>query len=196
MRGTVAAIVLAAGQGTRFGGERPKPCVEFRGRPLVVHALDAAVASGLGPVVLVVGHAADEVARCATPGVELVVNPRYERGIATSLHAGLEWLAARGVVHAAVVGLADQPLVGSEAWRRVGAAYHAGASLAVATYGGERGNPVLIGRELWPEALALQGDEGARQIMRRHQVVEVDCSGTGRPADIDEPADLERIEHG
>jgi len=195
VRGTVAAVVLAAGRGTRFGGDLPKPCLELHGRPIVAYVLDAAVGSGLGPVVLVVGHAADEVARCATPGVELVINPAYETGIASSLHAGLEWLAARGVVHAAVVGLADQPLVGAVAWQRLAAAYDAGASLAVATYDGTRGNPVLIGREMWPEALALRGDEGARQLMRRHEVVEVDCTGTGDAADVDEPEDLMRLEN-
>lgn len=193
MRGTVAAVVLAAGRGERFGGTVAKPGVEFRGRPMVSYALDAAVASGLGPVVLVVGDDA-AVAGCATPGVEVVVNPAPSEGIAGSLHVALQWLAARGVVHAAVIGLADQPLVGTDAWSRLADAYHSGASLAVATYAGRRANPVLIGRDLWPEALALAGDEGARQLMRRHPVVEVDCTDTGDPSDIDTPDDLHRLE--
>jgi len=193
-RGTVAAVVIAAGRGERFGGAASKVTATFRGRPLVQHALDAAVASGLGPVVLVVGRDADAVAACATPGVEVVRNDHWADGISTSLGAALRSLAARGVVHAAVIGLADQPLVGAEAWRRVASAYDAGAALAVATYGGGRGNPVLVGRNLWPEALALHGDEGARQLMRRHPVVEVPCDGTGDPTDIDEPDDLVRLE--
>jgi CTP:molybdopterin cytidylyltransferase MocA len=193
VRGTVAAVVLAAGRGERLGGDVPKPCVTYRGRPLVSHALDAAIASGLGPVVLIVGHGADEVAACAGPGVEVVVNPNFADGIASSLHAALDWLAARGIVHAAVVGLADQPGIGSGAWTRVAAAYDDGASLAVATYGGVRANPVLIARDLWPDALALRGDEGARQLMRSHPVVEVDCSDVGDPADIDTPDDLDDL---
>lgn len=191
MRGTVAAVVLAAGRGMRFGGDIPKPCLEYRGRPLVAYALDAAIASGLGPVVLVVGYGADRVSACAGPGVEVVANPNYADGIASSLHAAIEWLAARGIVHAAVVGLADQPGIRAEAWMRLAAAYDEGASLAVATYSGKRANPVLIGRELWPEALALRGDEGARGLMRSHPAVEVDCSDTGDPHDIDTPADLD-----
>ena len=191
--GTIAAVVLAAGRGTRFGGDVAKPCVEVRGRPMVSWVLDAAVASGLGPVVLVVGHEADVVAACAGPGVEVVVNHDHESGIASSLHAALAWLAARGIVHAAVVGLADQPGIGAEAWARVGAAYEHGASLAAATYSGVRANPVLIGRDLWPEALALRGDEGARQLMRSFPVTEVDCTDAGDPHDIDTVGDLREV---
>lgn len=157
---------------------------------MVAWVLDAAIASGLGPVVLVVGHEADAVAACAGPGVEVVVNREHESGIASSLHAALAWLAARGIVHAAVVGLADQPGIGAEAWTRVGEAYEHGSSLAAASYDGVRANPVLIGRDLWPDALALRGDEGARQLMRAHPVTEVDCTGTGDPHDIDTPAGL------
>lgn len=189
-RGTVAAIVLAAGRGSRFGGGASKVTAELGGRPVVQWALDAAVASGLGPVLLVVGNDADAVVACATPGVEIVRNERWAEGISTSLGAALRALAARGVVHAAVAGLGDQPRVGVEAWRRVAAAYDGGAPLAVATYGGVRANPVLVARDLWPEALALQGDEGARQLMRNHPVVEVDCDGTGDPTDIDTPEHL------
>jgi len=193
-RGTVAAVVLAAGRGSRFGGQSSKVIADLGGRPVVQWVLDAAVASGLGPVVLVVGNHADEVAACATPGVEVVRNERWADGISTSLGAALRALAARGIVHAAVIGLGDQPRVGAEAWRRVAAAYDAGAPLAVATYGGVRGNPVLVGRDLWPAALALEGDEGARQLMRSHPVVEVDCDGTGDPTDIDTPEQLALLE--
>jgi molybdenum cofactor cytidylyltransferase len=193
-QGTVAAVVLAAGRSERFGGDFPKSIVSFRGRPLVVHALDAAVASGLGPVVLVVGNDGDAVAAVATPGVEIVYNEHWRDGIASSLCAALRALAARGIVHAAVVGLADQPLIGSEAWRRVSATYDLGAGLAVATYHGVRANPVLIGRDLWPEALTLTGDAGARQLMQDHPVVEVACDDVGDPDDIDTPEDLRRLE--
>ena len=60
-------------------------------------------------------------------------------------------------------------------------------ALAVATYDGVRGNPVLIAREHWAEALALDGDEGARVLMRRHRSVEVPCDDTGDPTDVDTP---------
>ena len=144
---SVAAAVLAAGRGSRLGDDASpaKPLLSFRGRPLVAHALDAAVGSGLGPVVLVVGHEADAVAAVAPEGVEVVHNDRWADGISSSLHAALRSLESRPV-DGVVVGLADQPLVGADAWRRIGAAHADGATLAVATYGGRRANPVLLAR--------------------------------------------------
>jgi nicotine blue oxidoreductase len=94
-----------------------------------------------------------------------------------------------------VIGLADQPLVGAGAYRRLADAYDAGAPLAVATYGGVRGNPVLLARGYWDEAMALTGDEGARVLLRRHPAVEVACDGTGLPTDVDTPADLADLEN-
>lgn len=202
IRGTVAAVILAAGEGSRFGTGSPaapdavavKPLALFRGRPLVAHALDAAVASGLGPVVLVVGNHGDEVAAAAPSGIEIVRNEHWRDGIATSLHAALMHLASRGVVHGAAIGLADQPLIGSEAWVRLGEAYDAGAELAAATYNGVRGNPVLVGRNFWPEALTLVGDSGARQLFGRHPVIDIECGDTGSAVDVDTPQELAALE--
>ncbi len=94
-----------------------------------------------------------------------------------------------------VVGLADQPLVGAGAYRRLAAAYDAGARLAVRDVRRRRrGNPVLIGRRHWTEALGLAGDEGARALFRRHPAVAVPCDGTGTDADVDTPRDLAELE--
>lgn len=191
---TTAAVVLAAGRGVRLGREVPKPLIEYRGRPLVAWALGAAVASGCDPVLLVVGHAGEEVARAAPPGVEVVHAPGWSEGISQSLRAALDALEPREEVDAVCVGLADQPRVGPEAYRRLVAAGEAGATIAVATYHGVRGNPVLLARSTWPAARALVGDEGARQLMGRHPVVEVDCTGTGDPSDVDTIGDLQALE--
>lgn len=189
-----AVAVLAAGRGKRLGGDTPKPLLEANGRPLVAWALDAALASGLRPVVLVVGHRGREVERGVPAGVSVVRARGWRRGIARSLRAALDALEGWAQVGALCVGLADQPCVGAEAYTRLAAAYDDGATLAVATYGGVRGNPVLLGRALWPEARRLDGDEGARVLMRSHPVVEVACDGTGRPDDVDTLEDLQAIE--
>ncbi len=68
-------------------------------------------------------------------------------------------------------------------------------TLAVATYGGVRANPVLLARSLWVDARKLEGDEGARVLMRTHPVVEVACDGTGHPDDVDTVEDLQAMEH-
>lgn len=187
---TVAAVVLAAGRGSRLDVDHAKPLLPYRGRPLVAWALDAALAGGGTPVLLVVGHDAEAVAASAPEGVQVVVSPRWADGISASLRVALDTLEADPAVSAVCVGLADQPRVGPEAYRRLAAAGEGGAAIAVATYGGRRGNPVLLGRAVWAEARSLTGDEGARQLMRRHPVVEVDCTGTGDPADVDTLDDL------
>ena len=123
-------------------------------------------------------------------------NDAPEPGIASSLQAALARARRRARdVDAVVVGLADQPLVGADAYRRVAAAYDDGARLAVATYGGVRGQSrSSSAARYWPEALALTGDEGARVLLRRHGATEVPCDGTGDPTDVDTPEDLAALE--
>lgn len=189
--------VLAAGRGSRVGAESdvPKPLLELGGRPLVAWALDAAMASGLRPAVLVVGYRARAVEQAVPQGVTVVRARGWRDGIARSLRAALVALEGWAQVGAVCIGLADQPCVGPESYRRLASAYEDGAALAVATYDGVRGNPVLVARSLWPEARRLDGDEGARVLMRSHPVVEVPCDGTGRPDDVDTIEDLQRVEH-
>jgi molybdenum cofactor cytidylyltransferase len=163
---------------------------------MVAWALDAAVASGLSPVVLVVGHQGEAVAREAAADdrhVTVVPAPHWADGISQSLRAALDALSTDLTVDAVCVGLADQPRVGAEAYRRVAAAADAGTALAVATYDGRRANPVAISRSLWPRARALTGDAGARQLMDGREL-EVDCTGTGDPADVDTLDDLRSLE--
>jgi molybdenum cofactor cytidylyltransferase len=190
---SVAVAILAAGRGSRFSEGDAKPLALVRDRPLVTWALDAAVQSGLQPVWVVTGYRAREVAAAAPQGVDVAHNRRWRRGIATSLRTALGALAPYAQVDAVCIGLADQPDVGPEAYRRLAAAHRDGAELAVATYGGVRGNPVLLARSLWPEAEKLQGDVGARQLMHTHDVVEVPCDGTGSAVDVDTPEDLRRL---
>ena len=189
----VAIAVLAAGRGSRVGGDVPKPLLELRGRPLVSWALDAATSSGLRPVVLVVGHHGGAVARVAPEGVVVVRSRRWRRGIARSLRAALEALEPWAQVGAVAVGLADQPLVGPDAYRRLAGAYRDGATLAMATYHGQRRNPVLLARTMWAQARELDGDEGARVLMD-DEAVEVDCTDTGSAADVDTLDDLREAE--
>lgn len=191
---TVAAAILAAGRGSRAGSATAKPLLELQGRPLVSWALDAALASGLAPVVLVVGRRRRAVARAAPPGVTVVHARAWRRGIAHSLRAALASLDQRREVEAVCIGLADQPGVGPDAYRRLAAAREGGAAIAVATYDGSRGNPVLLAREVWSGARELHGDVGARALMVGSAVVEVDCTGTGDPRDVDTLDDLHVLE--
>lgn len=157
-------------------------------------AVDAAQQSGLRPVITVVGPRAGAIERVLPAGVDVVQAMAARRGIAHSLRALLRALDGWRQVGAVCVGLADQPLVGPDAYRRLAAAYDAGATFAVATYDGQRQNPVLIGRDHWPAVLALRGDVGARSLMGSVTVVDVNCDGTGRPDDVDTVEDLTRMQ--
>lgn len=190
---TTAAVVLAAGRGSRLETEHAKPLLEYRGRALVAWALDAALGSGCAPVLLVVGHEAAAVAALAPAGVTVVPSPHWADGISRSLGAALDALEPDADVTAVCVGLADQPRIDAEAYRRLVAAGERGAEIAVATYAGVRQNPVLLARSVWIDARALTGDEGARQLMGSHAVVEVDCTDTGDPADVDTLDDLRSL---
>ena len=179
------AVVLAAGGGTRFGGATHKLLAEFRGKPLVRWAVDAAVEAALDGVLVVTGAVAlDGV---LPDGVEVVHNPRWAEGQATSLAAAVGAAAERGH-DAVVVGLGDQPLVPAEAWRLVAAS---DSPIAVATYGGHRRNPVRLAAEVWP-LLPEHGDEGARSLvaLRGDLVVEVACPGD--PIDVDTHEELKQ----
>jgi CTP:molybdopterin cytidylyltransferase MocA len=183
----VAGVLLAAGGGSRLG--RPKALVEIAGKTLADRGVRLLRDGGASPVVVVTG-AAD----VAPPGALIVHNPGWHTGMGSSLAAGLRALPAE--IPAAVIALADQPLIGAEAVRRLIAAYRDGASVAVAAYDGQPRNPVLIARPHWPEVIASSvGDVGARTFLRDHRdlVTHVECGDTGSADDVDTAEDLTRV---
>ncbi len=189
MRTTVAGVLLAAGEGSRFG--RPKALVELNGQTLAERGVQMLRAGGADPILVVTGAAPVEL-----PGTQTVYNPEWRTGMGSSLRAALRALDSADEAGAVAVALADQPLVGAEAVARLIAAYRHGASVAVAAYDGQPRNPVLLARAHWPEVFATAtGDAGARSFLRSHAdlVTLVECGDTGRPDDIDTPADLARI---
>jgi CTP:molybdopterin cytidylyltransferase MocA len=190
---STAAIVLAAGAGSRFDGADHKLVTPFRGRPLFHWALLAAIEVGFAEVFVVTGPVdlateidaliRDHTALDAT--VTVVANQRWAEGQATSLSAGVN-AARRGGYQAVVVGLADQPLVPSAAWAAVAGA---DGPVAAACFDGRRRPPVKFDHSIW-DLLPQRGDEGARALLHRRPdlVKEVPCSGN--PVDIDTLEDL------
>lgn len=184
---TVAGLLLAAGAGRRMGG--PKALVELDGELLVQRGVRLLRDGGCGPVVVVLGAAADEV-RAHVEGADVVVAHDWAEGMGASLRAGLAALQ-RTAADACVVALVDQPLVQPAAVR---ALLRTGGPAAVATYDGQPRNPVLLSREVWPAvASSAVGDQGARGWLRAHPelVTAVPCDGSS--FDVDTPEDLSAL---
>jgi CTP:molybdopterin cytidylyltransferase MocA len=179
MRRRVGGLILAAGSGQRFGG--PKALAVLDGERLVDRAVRVLAAGGADPVVVVLGAAVVDV-----PGADaVVVNQDWAAGMGSSLGAGLASPALADCT-AVLVCLVDQPGIRATAVRRLLDAHTGGAELAVATYDGQRGHPVLLGRGHWPQiAAGASGDQGARGYLAQHPelVVDVACDGDARDAD-------------
>ena len=193
MIGGVTGIVLAAGTSSRLG--QPKQLLELDGRPLLQHAVDAMEDSGLFDIVVVLGHRADEIAEAIRtgPGSRIVVNQDYAEGQATSLRAGLS--AADDSSRAAVVILGDQPAITGLMVRTVVETYIASrAKVVQASFSGKPNHPTLFDRELWPDLMRIEGDQGAREVLKKHPewVVRVEFGGD-LPSDLDTWDDYERL---
>ena len=188
----VAAVVLAAGQGLRFGSQ--KLLAPLGDRPLLQHALDAVNGSSLSPIVLVLGADADAVASGVRVGrARLVRNPDHATGQASSLKVGLRSLDTSD---AAVVVLGDQPNVTAALLDALVAAQRSsGAPAVVCAQDGRRSPPTLLHRDLWREVDALRGDTGAREVLAHHPDVAVFevADVLARLDDVDTPADRERL---
>jgi CTP:molybdopterin cytidylyltransferase MocA len=183
---SIAAVVLAAGGGRRYG--MPKALVEYEGSLLVERAVRTATAV-CDPVLVVLGAQAVDVWRAADlGGATVLANKDWETGMASSLRAGLDGLRGwPGRIDAALLLLVDMPGMTPEALERV-AEFATPDALAVATYDGVRAHPVLIGREHWAGvAASVAGDEGARRYLAEHGATEIDCTGLADPADLDVP---------
>jgi molybdenum cofactor cytidylyltransferase/nicotine blue oxidoreductase len=183
---TTAAVVLAAGGGRRYG--MPKALVEYEGSLLVERAVRTAQLV-CDPVLVVLGARAVDVWQEADlDGATVLANRDWETGMASSLRTGLEGLRAwPGRIDAALLLLVDMPGMTAQALRKV-AGHAAPEALAVATYGGVRAHPVLIGRAHWAGVVeTATGDEGARRYLAAHDVLEVDCTGLADPTDLDVP---------
>lgn len=184
---TVVAALLAAGGGRRFAGAEHKLLTVVAGRRIVDWSLAAARASGLAPVLVVTG--AVDLGIDDADGLEVLFNPDWADGIATSLTVAIRRASELGA-ESLVVGLGDQPCVTAASWSTLAATP---GPLAVATYDGRRANPVKLHAETWPLA-PTSGDEGARVLLASHPhlVTEVACGGS--PIDLDRTDDLVAIE--
>jgi len=180
---STGAIILAAGSSSRMGAGRHKLLLPLAGRPVLVHVIEAALASQARPIIIVLGHQADQVrphidAYTRHPFVTIVENVHYLQGMSTSLHAGVRALMTKDnkqtlqapEVGSALVILGDQPLMATTIMDTLIATWRAtGKRIVAPLYNGRRGNPVLFDASLFAELLQTTGDEGGRSVIECHR---------------------------
>ncbi len=187
----VAAIVLAAGQARRMGEAGPhKLLAEFDGQPLVRRTVERVLSSQARSVTVVLGHRAEEVrGRLDGLDAELVFNPDYGSGMASSLRAGLAAVSG-GNADGVLVALADMPAVRTEDLDVLIDRFRQedGRAIIRAVSAGKRGNPVILPRNTFAAFMKLEGDIGARAIIETSglEVVDVEI-GAAAHLDVDTP---------
>ncbi len=184
---TLAAIVLAAGAGSRFGGN--KLSAPFKGEPLIAHAIRAARAAPVERVIVVCPASLDIGDWPGSPQVEplRIASPE----LSASLKAGI--LAAAGS-DGAFVYLGDMPLVPGSIASQLAASL-ASNYAALPRWQGKAGHPVLLSARAFPDIAQLQGDEGAGRLLKaRKDIAFVDCPDEGITLDIDRAEDIARLE--
>jgi molybdenum cofactor cytidylyltransferase len=189
----LAAVILAAGGSSRMG--QPKQLLKFRGTSLLRRAIDIALAVPTEQVIVVLGHAADQLLpECTATNATVVLNDQWMEGVSTSLRGGLATVSsdARGVF----IYPADMPLVTPEALRELAHRQQvSGRPAAITDAGGVRGVPVFITRSLFPALMIQEGDVGGAQYLRGHpEAVEaVHFDDPDLVRDVDRPEDYARL---
>jgi molybdenum cofactor cytidylyltransferase len=190
--GPVAGIVLAAGTSTRMG--RNKLFFALEGETLLRRVVRRAAEAGLEPVIVVLGHEADR-ARGALAGLGCrpIVNADYERGINSSVRAGIRSVPSDAV--GAVVVLADMPFVTTSMIATLVERFRDSTMpLVVSDYGGVNAPPALYARSLFDELLSMEGEGCGKQVIRRHRNEALSVSWPADAlTDLDVPEDYERV---
>ena len=174
-----ATLILAAGQGRRFGG--PKAPYIFQGKRLVDRAVENSRDAGIDKVFVVLGAWVGEV-----PNAELIINQNWQEGMGSSLRVGLTELISHSEIEEVLVSLVDLPDLNGALFSRIA---KCPGRLVAATYKGVRGHPVKIERTHWsPIIETLSGDSGAKDYLNSHAselvLVEVGHLATGEDLDM------------
>jgi molybdenum cofactor cytidylyltransferase len=185
---SAAGLILAAGGGTRFGGA-VKQLADLRGRPLLAHALEAQLGA-LDRVVVVLGHAADEIAAHVDFGrAEVVVAADWAQGQSASLKAGIGAISE----DRAVITLGDQPFISPELITAALAQLTPEYDAVRAFYDGKPGHPVVFSRAVMDGVHAIDGDKGARELLKDFRVNRWDATHLGDATDVDTQEELSGI---
>ena len=193
MQPQIAAIILAAGKSARMG--RAKQLLRLGDTTVLGQTIANVRRAALDEIILVLGASAEAIRRqLLAEDLKVVVNAHYEQGMATSLRAGLEAVSPQ--TSAALIVLADQPLIRPATLTQLADHYRrTSPQILIPTYRGTRGNPVLLDRSLFAEAMALEGDVGCRALFAQHPetIEKLEVEDEGILLDIDNQDDYQRL---
>jgi molybdenum cofactor cytidylyltransferase len=190
----IAALILAAGGSRRLG--RSKQLEPWGSTTLLGHVIDLVESFPVDETWVVVGADLDRVVNEIGPRpVGIIQNPAWESGLSSSLRVGLDALTRLSKADAALVLLGDQPSVRADVVTALIERHRRSRALAIVPkYRYSMGNPVLLGRSLWPRLMSLEGDEGAMRLLQAHsEWVEEVWVDSLPPRDIDTQADVEEL---
>ncbi len=190
---TIGAVVLAAGASRRMG-ETNKLLLPFGARPMIAHVVRTVLASGVRTCVVVTGHEADAVTEAVAGLATVAHNPDWRGGMASSIRTGVNALPTDTT--AAVIVLGDMPRLGAAHLDALIAAFDPDdAGICVPMFDGRRGNPVLWAASYFDELRALQGDVGAKHLLKAYasRVCRVDMPDNATLVDVDTPDEYQSV---
>ncbi len=187
----LTALVLAAGKSTRMG-ENNKLLLTFNGKAMVSHVIDQLLASKITDVIVVTGNEFAVVRKAISQKVEFTHNPDFDMGLSTSLKAGVT--ALHSACDGVMVCLGDMPYISSASYDALLDAFEK-EHIIVPTSHGKIGNPIIFCREFFAELEALEGDRGARGLLKKYpeKVIKVELGTDSILEDIDTPENYQDI---
>lgn len=187
----IGLLILAAGASTRLG--QPKQLLSYHGQPLIRQMAEVAIASGCQPIGVVLGAGADMIQPyLSTLDIQITYNEHWQTGMASSIQWGLrELLRLSPHLDALVLMVCDQPFVSPDLLHQLISGYQQSNYPIVASeYGGILGVPALFDRIFFPDLLKLEGDRGAKSIIRQHRAHSLAIPFAAGIFDLDTPEDL------
>jgi len=187
----IASVILAGGGAKRMG--YPKPLLRWRGKPILVHLIEASREAELCPILVISGAYHQDIQQVMSGfPVNLIYNPNWEEGQSTSVRAAIAALPVE--TEAAIFLLADQPFVPAKLLTLLSDTFKRTHATVIAPYVGEqRGNPLLFSREVFADLAQLIGDQGGRALLSKYQLTQVPWDDAGILFDIDTPEDYQRL---
>lgn len=191
----IGIIILAAGASTRMNGE-PKQLLEFEGKTLLRRAAETALSSGARPIVIVLGANVEKL----LPGIKDLpvlpaINENWASGMGGSIKTGLSVLQTEKTdIEAAILMLCDQPFVTAETLNRLVETFQkTKKSIAACQYADTLGVPALFAREMFAELSDLQGDAGAKAVIKKHAANVAQTPTPEAAFDVDTQADFQKL---